>query len=291
VTEETWEYEGSPAGPGHPDEPPPPFSQTLENRSALLRAIHSAERRRMQQEHEHDEMRRRMPPPPVAVADVDWAHHQSGGRSPPYHRMKNTGNTGRGQPSSRGSHGRPLADPDGLDEEKFEHMLERAREIAAPRDGPPPPPPMHGYGAPDLYTAFADEHRLGGEADAVDGSGMYASEPYGVPASALPQLNRASASPEGRSPRASTTRTQGETSLHHLHLHHHTDGTDLLAAELRSMEDSMAEFDAVEEMLRGGGGGAGAAAMDGLDDVEKLKAVMATITERRKKSILHQDQH
>ena len=175
-------------------------SSTLQNRSALLRAIYNAERLRERKMSEQDEERKRQPsalttgmiawlchplpftlPTPIMTislgrlstnsilvprslylpfssllsplprfpfhsAEVDWDHHHSGGKTPPYHRMHyhkagaTTGGGGVGLGHRQGQgHAHVYGSPEnssgksntsGSEEERYDKILSRAKEYA-----------------------------------------------------------------------------------------------------------------------------------------------------------------
>jgi len=131
-------------------------SATLQNRAALLRAIHSAARLRERQEREREEQRRRLPPPPLGAREVDWGHHHSGGKTPAYHRMSyHKAAFGRQPGGGSVAHAAAAAEATvaaarGVDEEKYERAAPRTQE--RPSSAPPAAAaaayrnPSHGHG-------------------------------------------------------------------------------------------------------------------------------------------------
>jgi hypothetical protein len=129
-------------------------SATLQNRAALLRAIHSAARLRERQEREREEQRRRLPPPPLGAREVDWGHHHSGGKTPAYHRMSyHKAAYGRQPGGGSVAHAAAAAEATvaaarGVDEEKYERAAPRTQE--RPSSAPPAAAayrnPSHGHG-------------------------------------------------------------------------------------------------------------------------------------------------
>lgn len=196
-------------------------SSSLQNRSALLRAIYNAERLRERKVSEREEERKRLPPPPVGENEVDWFHHHSGGKTPPYHRMSFRKDRPRklaagGGNSRSHSSGEDAETKGGVsDEEKYEKILSRAKGFsdASPGDSPPSSAAsascreassvieqsgrvsdaLKANESPVAYTRYEDE----GESCIEDvGLQEVGQRKYHVPVPHLPVLNRSKDSPD-----------------------------------------------------------------------------------------------
>jgi hypothetical protein len=309
------------------DENAATVSTSLQNRSALLRAIYNAERLRERKVGEREEERRRLPPPALHVDEVDWDHHHSGGKTPPYHRMSFRKDYARRSTAGGGS-GHGTGDEaemkGGMDEEKYEKILSRAKGFGDALSGESPPSSAAVASCRDASSVLEQSARISGGLKPSDGlvdtyTGYDEDEgescalamgldeggqrKYQVPLPHLPILNRSKESPD-QSRRRTTSQLQRES----------LSGTgtstvagagaggfkdvDPMSAELLYMHrafgdlEGLGDFDELEKLLissqdadaTASGVSAGAGG-GGADEIARLRTVMQAIMERRKESI------